>query len=167
MKQKEIKRKQVINSFSVIAYTGLMILLWLLLSGHYTQLLLSFGALSCVFVVFMAWNSDVLNGDIRPEQFFLKVPLYWLWLGKEILKSNFATGIAIWTNNYDPEIFKVEASQKSDNGLANYANSITLTPGTVTVFIEGNLFVVHALTKEMGDDVRSGIMDNKITKLEL
>ena len=61
----------------------------------------------------------------------------------------------------------MEASQKSENGLANYANSITLTPGTVTIFIEGNLFVVHALTKEMGDDVRSGIMDNKITKLEL
>ena len=167
MRQKEEKKNRVINSFSVIAYTGLMILLWLLLSGHYTQLLLWFGALSCGFVVFMAWNSDVLNGDIRPEQIFLKVPLYWLWLGKEILKSNFATGKAIWTNNYDPEMFKVEASQKSENGLANYANSITLTPGTVTVFIEGNLFVVHALTKEMGDDVRSGIMDNKITKLEL
>ena len=162
-----MKKKQVINSFSLIAYTGLMISLWLLLSGHYTQLLLWFGALSCGFVVFMAWKSDVLDGDIRLEQFFLKVPLYWLWLIKEILKSNIATGKAIWTNNYDPEIFEIEASQKSDNGLANYANSITLTPGTVTVVIDGNLFVVHALTKDMGDDVRSGIMDNKITKLEL
>ena len=167
MRKKEIKKNRVRNSFSMLAYTGLMILLWLLLSGHYTQLLLWFGALSCGFVVFMAWNSDVLNGDIRPEQFFLKVPLYWLWLGKEILKSNFATGKAIWTNNYDPEIFRVKASQRSENGLANYANSITLTPGTVTVCIENDLFVVHALTKEMGDEVRSGIIDNKITKLEL
>ena len=167
MRQKEIKKTRVVNILSVIVYTGLMFLLWLLLSGHYTQLLLWFGALSCGFVVLMAWNSDVLDGDIKPEHFFLKVPLYWLWLGKEILKSNFATGKAIWSNNFDPEIFKVKATQRSENGLANYANSITLTPGTVTVFIDGDLFVVHALTKEMGDDVRSGIMDKKITKLEL
>ncbi len=167
MRRKGIKKEKFVNGFSMIAYTGLMILLWLLLSGHYTQLLLWFGALSCGFVVFMAWKSDVLNGDIRPENFFLKVPTYWLWLLKEILKSNIATGKAIWTNDYDPEIFKVKASQKSENGLANYANSITLTPGTVTVLIEGNLFVVHALTKEMADDVRSGAMDDKITKLGL
>ncbi len=167
MRQKNIKKSKSINSLSLVAYTGLMILLWLFLSGHYTQLLLWFGGLSCGFAVFMAWKSDILNGDIRPEQFFLKVPLYWLWLGKEILKSNIATGKAILTNRYDPEIFKVKASQKSENGLANYANSITLTPGTVTVYIEDDLFVVHALTKEMGDEVRSGIMDNKITKLEL
>ena len=167
MRQKEIKKTRVVNILSVIVYTGLMFLLWLLLSGHYTQLLLWFGALSCGFVVLMAWNSDVLDGDIKPEHFFLKVPLYWLWLGKEILKSNFATGKAIWSNNFDPEIFKVKATQRSENGLANYANSITLTPGTVTVSIDGDLFVVHALTKEMGDDVRSGIMDKKITKLEL
>ena len=167
MRRKGIKKEKFVNGFSMIAYTGLMILLWLLLSGHYTQLLLWFGALSCGFVVFMAWKSDVLNGDIRPENIFFKVPTYWFWLVKEILKSNIATGKAIWTNDYDPEIFKVKASQKSENGLANYANSITLTPGTVTVLIEGNSFVVHALTKEMADDVRSGAMDDKITKLEL
>ena len=70
-------------------------------------------------------------------------------------------------NKFDPEIFLVKATQKDENGLANYANSITLTPGTVTVSINENIFLVHALTAEMGDDVRSGTMDKKVTNLAL
>ncbi len=167
MEKKAIKKTRNINKSSALAYTGLMVLLWVVLSGHFTPLLLSFGALSCLFVIYMAWRGDVLIGDIKPEQFFLKVPFYWIWLALEILKSNISTGKAIWTNNFEPEIFEVKASQKSENGLANYANSITLTPGTVTVLIKGNIFLVHALTAEMGKDVRSGVMDKKITKMAL
>ena len=167
MEKKAIKKTRNINKLSALAYTGLMVLLWVVLSGHFTPLLLSFGALSCLFVIYMAWRGDVLIGDIKPEQFFFKVPFYWIWLALEILKSNISTGKAIWTNNFEPEIFEVKASQNSENGLANYANSITLTPGTVTVLIKGNIFLVHALTAEMGKDVRSGVMDKKITKMAL
>ena len=167
MEKKAIKKTRNINKLSALAYTGLMVLLWVVLSGHFTPLLLSFGALSCLFVIYMAWRGDVLIGDIKPEQLFLKVPFYWIWLALEILKSNISTGKAIWTNNFEPEIFEVKASQNSENGLANYANSITLTPGTVTVLIKGNIFLVHALTAEMGKDVRSGVMDKKITKMAL
>ena len=167
MEKKAIKKTRNINKLSALAYAGLMVLLWVVLSGHFTPLLLSFGALSCLFVIYMAWRGDVLIGDIKPEQFFLKVPFYWIWLALEILKSNISTGKAIWTNNFEPEIFEVKASQKSEIGLANYANSITLTPGTVTVLIKGNIFLVHALTAEMGKDVRSGVMDKKITKMAL
>ena len=167
MKPKVSKQKQATVGLSLIAYTGLMIILWLLLSGHYTPLLLCFGAISCMFVVFLAWNSNFFNGELRPEQLFVKIPVYWIWLGGEILKSNITTAKAIWMNKFDPEIFLVKATQKDENGLANYANSITLTPGTVTVSINENIFLVHALTAEMGDDVRSGTMDKKVTKLAL
>ena len=161
---KQIRAKR---GLSIMAYIGLMILLWLTLSGHYTPLLLWFGVISCSFVVFLTWSTNFFHGEIKPEQLFLKVPLYWVWLSGEILKSNMATAKAIWSNEFDPEIFSVKATQKNENGLANYANSITLTPGTVTVSIKDNTFLVHALTAEMGDDVRSGIMDSKITKLAL
>ena len=167
MEPKAFKRIRAKRGLSAMAYIGLMILLWLTLSGHYTPLLLWFGVISCSFVVFLAWSARFFDGDFKPEQLFLKVPLYWVWLSGEILKSNIATAKAIWTNEFDPEIFSVKATQKNENGLANYANSITLTPGTVTVSIKDNTFLVHALTAEMGDDVRSGIMDSKITKLAL
>lgn len=167
MKPKLPKQRRAIRGLSMLAYTGLMILLWLVLSGHYTPLLLSFGVVSCTFVVFLAWNNNFFNGEIKPELLFVKVPAYWVWLGIEILKSNIATAKAIWTFDFDPEIFLIKATQKNENGLANYANSITLTPGTVTVSINDNTFLVHALTPQMGDDLRSGIMDSKVTKLEL
>ena len=167
MKPKISKQKQATGNLSVITYALLMIILWLVLSGHYTPLLLLFGVISCIFVVFLTWNSNFFNGELKPEQLFVKVPVYWIWLGGEILKSNIATAKAIWMNKFDPEIFLVKATQKDENGLANYANSITLTPGTVTVSINEDIFLVHALTAEMGDDVRSGTMDRKVTKLAL
>jgi multicomponent Na+:H+ antiporter subunit E len=167
MKPKASNQRRTAGGLSVVAYTGLIIILWLVLSGHYTPLLLWFGVISCTFVVFLTWNSNFFNGELRPEQLFVEVPVYWIWLGGEILKSNIATAKAIWLNKFDPEIFSVKATQKNENGLANYANSITLTPGTVTVSINENIFLVHALTAEMGDDVRSGTMDKKVTKLAL
>ena len=167
MKLGAFNKKRITSVFSMLAYTGIMIILWLVLSGHYTLLLLCFGGISTVFVVFLAWNGNFFNGDIKLESLFVKVPIYWLWLGGEILKSNLATAKSIWTNNYDPEIFAVKATQNNENGIANYANSITLTPGTVTVNIKDDIFLVHALTAEMGADVRSGTMDGKITKLSL
>ena len=167
MRPKVSKQRRAIRGLSVMAYTGLMVLLWLVLSGHYTPLLLWFGVISCTFVVFLAWNGNFFNGDIKPEQLFVKVPFYWAWLSSEILKSNVATAKAIWTYDFDPEVFSIRATQKNENGLANYANSISLTPGTVTVSIKDNVFLVHALTAKMGDDVRSGTMDSKVTKMGL
>ena len=71
----------------------------------------------------------------------------------------------------DPEIFEVHANQVTAAGLANYANSITLTPGTVTVDINEaktgpSRFLVHALHPQFGDDVRSGDMDERNCALE-
>ena len=167
MNSSAFNKKQISTVLSTIVYTGIMFTLWLVLSGHYTLLLLCFGVISSAFVVFLAWSSNFFNGDIKLEQLLIKVPIYWFWLCGEILKSNLATAKSIWMNNYDPEIFYVKATQKNENGLANYANSITLTPGTVTVEIKDNIFLVHALTAEMGADVRSGTMDSKVTKLSL
>ena len=65
-----------------------------------------------------------------------------------------------------PELFSVKATQKTNEGKVTYANSITLTPGTVTTQIKDNVFEVHALTKEFGDDVRSSEMDRMVTWLE-
>ena len=166
MNQKRSQNIQSSNSFSIIFYSALIGLLWLVLSGHYTPLLLSFGFLSCAFVILLTVRGKFFNGDFKFEHLLVKIPVYWFWLSGEIIKSNFATAKAIWFNKYDPEIFEVQTSQKNENGLANYANSITLTPGTVTVLIEKNMFLIHALTPEMGEDVRSGIMDKKVAELD-
>ena len=74
--------------------------------------------------------------------------------------------VSILSKSEEPELFSVKATQKTNEGKVTYANSITLTPGTVTTQIKDNVFEVHALTKEFGDDVRSSEMDRMVTWLE-
>jgi len=94
-----------------------------------------------------------------------------LWLFGEIIKSNYATAKFILNGRSDPEIFNVTATQDSAAGIATYANSITLTPGTVTMDIDElasqDQFLVHALHPAFGEDVRSNDMDRRVTSLEV
>ena len=101
-----------------------------------------------------------------PLNLFPKLPAYLIWLFKEIIMANIATGRMILKKNDDAEYFTIRITQKSAAGIATHANSITLTPGTVTVDIDDDSFIVHALGPEFGDDVRSGEMDKRVTALE-
>ena len=89
-----------------------------------------------------------------------------LWLFKEILKSNLSTAKVIINGKVEPETFTVKSSQVSDVAKVTYANSITLTQGTVTTKIQKGVFEVHALNSDFGNDVRSNEMDKKVTWLE-
>ena len=91
---------------------------------------------------------------------------YLIWLFKEILKSNLSTAKVIINGKVEPETFTVKTSQVTDVAKVTYANSITLTPGTVTTKIQKGVFEVHALNSDFGNDVRTNEMDKKVTWLE-
>ena len=65
-----------------------------------------------------------------------------------------------------PTMTVVRASQKTPAGLATYANSITLTPGTITVEVNGNEFTVHAIVRDGALDVEDGRMDRRVSRFE-
>ena len=136
------------------------------MSGYYTPLILSLGVLSCVLCVYLTIKGKFLDNETLPIYFFPRLIQYTLWLIKEILKSNITTAKVILSKSEEPELFSVKASQKTNEGKVTYANSITLTPGTVTTKIKNDIFEIHALTKEFGDDVRSSEMDKMVTWLE-
>jgi multicomponent Na+:H+ antiporter subunit E len=139
---------------------------WLLMSGYYTPLILSLGVISCLLCVYLTIKGKFLDNETLPIYFFPRLIQYTLWLIKEILKSNITTAKVIIMKSEDPELFSVKATQKTNEGKVTYANSITLTPGTVTTQIKNDIFEVHALTKDFGDDVRSSDMDKMVTWLE-
>ena len=139
---------------------------WLLMSGYYTPLVLSLGVISCLLCVYLTIKGNFLDNETLPIYFFPRLIQYTLWLIKEILKSNITTAKVILSKSEEPELFSVKASQKTNEGKVTYANSITLTPGTVTTQIKNDIFEIHALTKEFGDDVRSCEMDKMVTWLE-
>ena len=140
--------------------------IWLLLSGHYDPLLLTLGVLSCITCLYVTWKAKFIDEEGLPLHLLIRLPIYTLWLFKEIIKANIDTAKIIINNNPDPQNFRVKSSQKTEAGKVTYANSITLTPGTVTTVLDGDILEVHALSSDMADDVKSGAMDKKVSWLE-
>ena len=140
--------------------------IWLLLSGHYDPLLLTLGVLSCITCLYVTWKAKFIDEEGLPLHLLIRLPIYTLWLFKEIIKANIDTAKIIIINNPDPQNFRVKSSQKTEAGKVTYANSITLTPGTVTTVLDGDILEVHALSSDMADDVKSGAMDKKVSWLE-
>ena len=141
-------------------------LIWLLLSGHYNPLLLSLGLLSCALCLYVTWKANFIDNEGLPLHLLVRLPVYTIWLFKEIIKANIDTAKIIILNNPNPQNFRVKSSQKTEAGRVMYANSITLTPGTVTTQLDEDILEVHALTAEMAADVKSGQMDKMVTWLE-
>ncbi len=141
---------------------------WLLNSGHYSALMLSLGAISIVTVLYIVHRMDVVDHESQPIHLTLKFPSYYAWLIKEIVLANILVVKHIWLSNKSitPTIKTIKASQKTDIGKVIYANSITLTPGTVTVNMEGDQFMVHALLRESIEELEAGDMDRRVTELE-
>ena len=142
--------------------------LWLLLSGHYTPLLLAFGVISTLLAVYLAKRTDLIDRESHHVLIKPSILGYWLWLGMQIIKSNIdvARRILHPSMPISPAVFKVHADQKTDLGRVTYANSITLVPGTVTMDVDGNILTVHALTREAMEDLGRGEMNRRVCDLE-
>ncbi len=135
---------------------GLWVILfavWLLLSRHYTPLLIGFGMGSCALVVYIAMRMDVADHEGVPIDWAGRFLLFLPWLLKEILVANVNVAKIILSPSLpiSPIMVVFRSTQKTDLGRALYANSITLTPGTISTGVEGDRVEVHALTwKDVG-----------------
>ena len=144
----------------------ILLSLWLLMSVHYSILIITLGLISCAFCVYVAIRGIIIDYEELPIFFIPRLSNYLIWLFKEILKSNLNTAKVIINGKVEPETFTVKASQVTDVAKVTYANSITLTPGTVTTKMQKDVFEVHALNSDFGNDVRTNEMDKKVTWLE-
>lgn len=142
--------------------------LWLLLSGHWSDpLLLGFGVVSAALAVFIAWRMEGLDHEGVPVSVSLHALAYWPWLLWQIVLSNLAVARCILDpGRIGPRMAWVHASQTSDLGKVIYANSITLTPGTIAVQVEGGRILVHALEGGGIEDLRAGEMDRRCVAVE-
>lgn len=158
------------SSYLRFLLAGLAIF-WLLLSGLWDNtLILILGALSIALVGFLASRIEQHYPLRSVTRMLYRLPQYWAWLFVEIIKSNIDVIRCIWMPKrypISPAMVTVPMTQNTRVGKTIYANSITLTPGTVTVRLEqdGHL-LVHALTEEGVIDLRAGGMDSRVTDLE-
>ncbi len=156
--------------FHIVSLIISLALLWLLLSGHYTPLLISLGLLSISFVVAISLRMNLIAYE-QPEviiQFIKYIP-YGFWLIIEIIKSNIDVCKRILhpALPIKPGLITVKASQRSELAKVTYANSITLTPGTISIDVRGNAIEVHALADSGIDGLETGEMDRRISNAEI
>jgi multicomponent Na+:H+ antiporter subunit E len=143
--------------------------LWLLLSGYFSDpLLLGLGLASVVLVVVIIHRMETLDHEGHPVHLWRRVLLYWPWLIKEIVLANIDVGKAIlrFGTPVEPTVFKVRSSQRSEVGRAIYANSISLTPGTVTLAVDVDQLTIHALSPGAVEGLDSGEMDRRVSVFE-
>ena len=142
-------------------------ILWLIFSGVYEPLTLSFGVVSVIIVTainsFLMMSSDS-KASFSYKKFFVS---YLPWILKEIVVSGIKTSSAVLGfRKFKSNAKKIKASQRTPLGVLIYGNSITLTPGTVTIEVDqGNLFV-HALCNNSLNELEVGEMDKRVSYLE-
>jgi multicomponent Na+:H+ antiporter subunit E len=144
-------------------------LFWLLLSGHYTPLLLGLGLASVLLVVWFQRRMDRIDREpiaLRPGFGLL---LYLGWLFWSVIKANIDLARRIWdpTLPVDPLWARLDTQVTTPLEKTLYANSITLTPGTLTTDVRDDHFMIHALSQEGIDELREGEMERRIRRLGL
>ena len=152
----------------LISLAFALFLFWLALSGHYTPMLVTVGAVSAVLCVLVAVRMGVADAEGHPIHLLGRFVTYFPWILREIAKSGWTVTKIILHPRLpiSPTIAQVRASQKTSLGVVTYANSITLTPGTITTAVRGNVLTVHALVREGALDLEGGGMDARVTSFE-
>ncbi len=151
---------------------GLFVLLfgaWLLWSGHYTPMLIGFGLASCILVLLLARRMGIVDEEGFPLHLAPRILRYLPWLTAEVVKSNLELARRVLNPRLSigPEIVELTSSQKTDFGRVTYANSITLTPSTVTIEAGSDgAFLIHAISPEAAAGLRSGEMDRRVSRME-
>jgi multicomponent Na+:H+ antiporter subunit E len=141
---------------------------WLALSGHYTPMLVVIGGISAAACALAAARIRIVDAEGHPIEWLSAWITYFPWLIGEIAKSAWAVARIVLTPGLpiSPALTVVKASQRSSVGIAAFANSITLTPGTITVAVNGNDLIVHSLVREGAEDLAGGEMDRRVRALE-
>jgi len=147
---------------------GHLVVVWLLLSGHTEPFLLGFGLLSCIAVVLIVRHLGVLDPEALPVHLGIRPFLYIPWLLVEIVKSNIYVARVIVAPKLaiQPQVIRVPASQRSEVARVIFAHSITLTPGTISLDVDQDSVLVHALTDETAAGLLEGEMDRRVAALE-
>ncbi len=143
---------------------------WLLLSGNYAAWLVASGLVTAILVALLGWRFGYADEEGFPIDRLLAGLLYWPWLVVEIAKSSVAVTRVILNPKLPirPTLVKTPCGPRTAVGIATYANSITLTPGTITVDVDrarGEL-MVHALTDDGARSLLEGEMNRRVQRFE-
>lgn len=153
----------------IIILVAVLVAVWLLLSGYFDKpLLLIFGAGSVLFAAWMALRAGVVDDQGVPLGIFPGIFGYLFWLTFEVGKANLIVARQALAVNpqLSPKLFLVPNPTRTPIGAVIFGNSITLTPGTVTIDLRENEILVHGLTDDLADVDAIRDMGERVAKIE-
>ena len=147
---------------------ALLAAIWLLWSGLFKPLVIGLGLVSCVLCVWVTLRMHPVGGEPFDGRPLWRLAGYLPWLLKEIALANLKVIRLVLSPRLriEPVLITLHGSQRTALGRVVYGNSITLTPGTLTVDVDDSEFTVHALTRAGAEQLRSGDMDARVARLE-
>ena len=163
--------KRKVNGLDFLATFTILLAFWIFLSGFFDFFHISLGVICCAIVayashdlLFTRTTLTTLRKRHRAGRNFL---LYLPWLLYQIYLANVHVVYLVWHPKMpiDPKIVRFKTRWKGDLVLVTMANSITLTPGTITLDIQKGEFFVHALSKKVAEDLLAGEMQDRVGKV--
>ena len=147
----------------------LLFICWLVFNQRVTVEIVLFGLVICT--VLFAFMCRFMDYSLKKDLFIMKrlpgITLYVLGLIWEVIKANFTLlGLVMLKRKHSPVIIEFTTKLRSRTARAFLANSITLTPGTITVSVEGDKFRVHCFDKSLAADVGDSVFERRLLKLE-
>lgn len=155
------------KSMKMLQLAVLLVVSWLLWSGMFTPLLLGFGAFSCLLILYLAKQMRYFDTETYSFRYGIRLFGYWTWLAVEVVKSSLQVARIVLHPRLpiSPQVVDIKATAGHPVDQVLLANSITLTPGTLSLDVYNGIIKVHALTEEGADDLMSGEMDRRVAAL--
>jgi len=149
----------------------LLFAFWILISGHYQLKYLLIGVGASALVTYLTkdlvykpgYGKEVTSRIGYTLSSAVRLVLFLPWLVWAIIKCNIQMALIILNPRLpiDPGFLQFKTRLMKKVSLVTLANSITLTPGTITVDLTGKNFVIHAINRGAASDLESGLMQNK------
>ena len=143
---------------------------YVVLSGQiHSVFLMSAGVVCCLAITGLAVRLGIVDDEGMPYRWWLRTTLYLPWLMWQVLLANIDVLKRVWKPgklDIQPRMITVPHELNTAYGVATYMNSITLTPGTVTVDVGDGTLLVHALTEDAANDLLSGEMHRRCKEVE-
>lgn len=163
----ELLRRDTVGSIIIFS---LLMAFWLFISGSADWQHWLTGIIIVTFLT-LCWNQLFIGEQRKTKITWRQVKIfirYFIFLILEIVKANFIVACIVLNPKLpiSPGLIALKISLQRDLPRVTYANSITLTPGTITVDLDGDRLLVHGMTKDHVSGVRSWYMYDIMKELE-
>lgn len=152
----------------LMAAIAMLFAIWVLWGALMKTPVWQLGLASCALVLWLTIRMELLRYDLLGMHLLHRMPRYWLWLVWQMVLSNLQVLRLVLgpRSALKPCVVEFEAEAGSPFALALLGNSITITPGTLTIDVDGRRMTVHCLTREAGEDLLAGGMNRRIAQVD-